>query len=60
MLVEGMSQWQISKRKFKLDFKVLIDLKIGPRIVTPSDTPDAALLKSEIDSTRLLPSANDC
>ena len=28
----------ISKRKFKLDVKVLVDLKIGPRIATPLDT----------------------
>lgn len=48
MLVEGMSHLQINKKKLKLDFKVFIYLKIGPRIATPLATSDAALLKSEI------------
>jgi hypothetical protein len=29
----------ISKRKFTLEFKVLVDLRIHPRIAIPLDTP---------------------
>jgi lysyl-tRNA synthetase class I len=59
MLVEGMSQ-AIRKRKFTLEFNVLVGLKVGPRIATPLDAFDAAHLKSEIGSTGLLPPAEDC
>lgn len=50
----------ISKRKFTLEFNVLVGLKVGPRIAKPLDAFDAAHLKSEIGSTGLLPPAEDC